>query len=66
MRQKQRGQQLEEELKIQEQELENTLTKQKEVGIQMVLMLFLKSVKILMRESTGPVFVLSWRPESGS
>ncbi|XP_053175499.1 EF-hand calcium-binding domain-containing protein 4A [Scomber japonicus] len=31
LRQKQRGQQLEEELKIREQELENTLTKQKEL-----------------------------------
>lgn len=66
MRQKQRGQQLEEELKMREQELENTLTKQKEVGFQILLMLFLKSVKSLMIESTGCVFVLSWRPESGS
>ncbi|XP_041794416.1 EF-hand calcium-binding domain-containing protein 4A [Chelmon rostratus] len=32
VRQKQRGQQLEEELRIREQELENTLTKQRELG----------------------------------
>lgn len=50
---------------MQEQELENTLTQQKEVGVQIVLMLFLKRFS-LMSESTGPVFVLSWRSESGS
>lgn len=32
LKEKQRGQQLEEELKIREQDLENTMNKQKEVG----------------------------------
>lgn len=58
VRQKQRGQQLEEELRIREQELENTLTKQREVCARIALMLFLNSLSF-MRESTGPVLVLS-------
>lgn len=43
MREKHRGHQLEEELKMREQELENTLTKQKEVDVQEVSISFLKS-----------------------
>lgn len=39
IRQKQRGQQLEEELKLRETELENVLNKQKEVGILIVLLI---------------------------
>ena len=46
IRQKQRGQQLEEELKFQQQELENMLTKQKEVGVQRSLMLCLKNAMV--------------------
>lgn len=46
VRQKQKGQQLEEELKMREQELEHTLAKQKDVGVQVVIILFLKIVLV--------------------
>lgn len=53
---------------MREQELDNILAKQKEVGVQIVIMSYLKSGKSwgLRNESAGPVFVLSWKPESGS
>lgn len=64
MRQKQRGQ-LEEELKIREQDLENTLIRQREVGVKVALVSFLN--RGLMSNMTCLSLVFwSWSPESTS